>query len=169
MNQHVVVVGRGLAGAMVAWKFAERGCRISWWGDGESGASRVAAGMFNPVSFRRVVEVWNASNHVANMRSTLQAMEEAFGMQGALVHDAPVVKVFANDAYRQTWDDRWDTDHGVTQWAERGQPAEALDITSLNAPHGVGKVHAAGWVDVPAMLDAMEAHVAVHHTLVDRT
>ena len=57
MSQHVVVVGRGLAGAMVAWKFAERGCRISWWGDGESGASRVAAGMFNPVSFRRVVEV----------------------------------------------------------------------------------------------------------------
>ena len=168
MSQHVVVVGRGLAGAMVAWKFAERGCRISWWGDGESGASRVAAGMFNPVSFRRVVEVWNASAHVANMRSTLQAMEEAFGMQGALVHNVPVVKVFANDAYRQTWDDRWATDHGVTQWAERGQPAEDLGITSLNAPHGVGKVHAAGWVNVPALLDAMETHVASHHTLVDR-
>ena len=152
---------------MVAWKFAERGCRISWWGDGEPGASRVAAGMFNPVSFRRVVEVWNASAHVANMRSTLQAMEEAFGMQGALVHNVPVVKVFANDAYRQTWDDRWATDHGVTQWAERGQPAEALDIMSLNAPYGVGKVQAAGWVDVPALLDAMEAHVATHHTLVD--
>ena len=139
MSQHVVVVGRGLAGAMVAWKFAERGCRISWWGDGEPGASRVAAGMFNLVSFRRVVEVWNASAHVANMRSTLQAMEEAFGLQGALIHDVPVVKIFANDAYRQTWDDRWTTDHAVTQWAERGQPAEALDITSLNAPYGGGQ------------------------------
>ena len=167
MSQHVVVVGRGLAGALVAWKFAERGCRISWWGDGESGASRVAAGMFNPVSFRRVVEVWNASAHVASMRSTLLAMEETFGMQGALMHDVPVVKVFANDAYRQTWNDRWATGHGVTQWAERSQRAEALAITSLHAPHGVGKVHAAGWVDVPALLDAMEAHVAANHTLVD--
>ena len=58
--QRIVVVGRGLAGALVAWRFMERGCRVEWWGNGSHSASRVAAGMFNPVSFRRVVEVWNA-------------------------------------------------------------------------------------------------------------
>ena len=154
--QRIVVVGRGLAGALVAWRFMERGCRVEWWGNGSHSASRVAAGMFNPVSFRRVVEVWNAGPHLEAMRQTIRAMEDALGLKGKLLHDVPVAKVFANEDYRDTWDDRWAQNHGVCQWASVGEDHADAGIDAVTGPAGVGRVHASGWVDVPALLDGME-------------
>ena len=104
VTQRIVVVGRGLAGALVAWKFWERDCEVHWWGDGSPSASHVAAGMFNPVSFRRIVEVWNAGAHLEEMRRTVLSMEAEWGLEGQLLHNVPVVKVFANEDYRETWD-----------------------------------------------------------------
>jgi len=165
--QRIVVVGRGLAGALVAWKFAERGCEVQWWGDGSHSASRVAAGMFNPVSFRRVVEVWNAAEHLAEMRSTVAGIEAALGLKGQLLHDVPVAKVFANEAYRETWDARWDEGHGVCQWASPGEDLSRAGMARVEGPSGVGKVHASGWVDVPALLDGLEAHFDARGALHD--
>ena len=48
----------------------------------------VAAGMFNPVSFRRIVEVWNAEAHLKAMRDTMASIEEALGLEGQLLHNA---------------------------------------------------------------------------------
>ena len=167
-KQRIVVVGRGLAGALVAWKFAERGCDVQWWGNGAPSASRVAAGMFNPVSFRRVVEVWNAGEHLAEMRATVQGIEAALGRTGQLLHDVPVAKVFANGEYRDTWDARWDENHGVCQWALEGEDLAGAGLTRVEGPAGVGRVHASGWVDVPQLLDALECHFDALGDLHDR-
>ena len=166
--QRIVVVGRGLAGALVAWRFMERGCRVEWWGNGSHSASRVAAGMFNPVSFRRVVEVWNAGPHLEAMRQTIRAMEDALGLKGKLLHDVPVAKVFANEDYRETWDDRWAQNHGVCQWASVGEDHAGAGIDVVRGPAGVGRVHASGWVDVPTLLDGMERFLSDQGLLQDR-
>ena len=168
-KQRIIVVGRGLAGALVAWKFAERGCDVQWWGNGAPSASRVAAGMFNPVSFRRVVEVWNAAEHLAEMRATVQAIEAASGLAGQLLYDVPVAKVFANSEYRDTWDARWDENHGVCQWATVGEDLAGARLAHVEGPAGVGRVHASGWVDVPELLDALERHFDAIGALHDRS
>ena len=125
--------------------------------------------MFNPVSFRRIVEVWNAGQHLMEMRATLSEMEETLGRQGELLHDVPVAKVFANGDYRETWDARWAEGHGVCQWASVGEDIAGAQLPHVQGPAGVGKVHAAGWVDVPALLQALEAHFEVHHNVEHQT
>ena len=166
-NQRIAVIGRGLAGALVAWKFFERGCAVEWWGNGSHSASSVAAGMFNPVSFRRVLEVWNAPIHLAEMRSTMTALERALNLNGKLLFDVPVAKLFANDDYRLTWDARWDERHPVCQWAHRGEECAGLNLSSLQGPAGLGRVHASGWVDVPALLAALEKYFEAEGSLKD--
>lgn len=168
-KQRIVVVGRGLAGALVAWKFAERGCDVQWWGNGAPSASRVAAGMFNPVSFRRVVEVWNAAEHLAEMRATVQGIEAALGLSEPLLHDVPVVKLFANEDYRDTWDARWEEDHAVCQWATRGEDLANIELERLEGSAGVGRVHASGWVDVPRLIETLERHFEGLGALHDRS
>lgn len=167
-SQRIVVVGRGLAGALVAWKFRERGCEVEWWGNGAPSASHVAAGMFNPVSFRRIVEVWNAAAHLEAMRETMLSIEGALGLEGQLLHYVPVAKVFANESYRSDWDARWDQGHGVCQWASRGEDLADADMARLEGTAGLGRVHASGWVNVPRLLAGMKTLFASEGNLIDR-
>jgi glycine oxidase len=167
-SQRIVVVGRGLAGALVAWKFHERGCEVEWWGNGAPSASHVAAGMFNPVSFRRIVEVWNAAAHLEAMRETMLSIEGALGLEGQLLHYVPVAKVFANESYRSDWDARWDQGHGVCQWTSRGEDLADADMARLEGPAGLGRVHASGWVNVPRLLAGMKTLFASEGNLIDR-
>ena len=61
MPGKILIVGAGLAGTLTAWELKKRGVDVTLCDNNSSSASKVAAGLFNPVSFKRVVEVWNAS------------------------------------------------------------------------------------------------------------
>ena len=163
-KEHVVVVGRGIAGAMTAWRFHKRGCDVRWWGDGSHAASRVAAGMYNPVSFRHVVEVWNAKHHVAAMKALLEDMQQSLGLEDSLFDDVPVMRIFPNDQSREDWDARIEEGHGVAQWIGRSQEP----VGHVSAADGCGVVTGSGWVNVPAMLDAVEGHFQTLGKLEDR-
>lgn len=95
---------------------------------------------------------------MAEMEATLIEIEQAFGLEGQLLHNTPVVKIFSNTTYRETWDGRWIEGHGVCQWASQGEPSSASGISSLVGAAGIGRVHAAGWVDVPRLIATLEQH-----------
>ena len=75
----VLIVGDGLAGALMAWECQERGLDFEQWSNGSPAASDVAAGMFNPVSFRRILPQWDAANHSARARQVFSAIEKKQG------------------------------------------------------------------------------------------
>ena len=71
----VLIIGDGLAGALMAWECQERGLDFEQWSNGSPAASDVAAGMFNPVSFRRILPQWDAANHSERAREVFGAIE----------------------------------------------------------------------------------------------
>ena len=150
-SQRIVVVGRGIAGAFTAWRFHRAGCDVAWWGNGAHSASRVAAGMFNPVSFRHVLEVWNAEAHVAAMKDLLSDIVQVLELPKPLVHDVSVIRIFPNVQYREDWQARIGADHNVSTWIGDPEPAPG----HVHAPHGCGRVVGSGWVNIPLLLDAL--------------
>ena len=87
MPSKTLIVGCGLAGTLAAWALHKRQEAFSVYDNGSASASKVAAGMYNPVSFKRVVEVWNADEHMKVMLETYSEIDKASRDQGSRVED----------------------------------------------------------------------------------
>ena len=147
---HVLIAGDGIAGCLIAWELHLRGCSFVVWSDGSPAASDVAAGMSNPVSFKRILPQWNAREQQDEARARYQTIESHIGT--ILWRDLPIVRIFANEEYAKCWVERAAGGHAVSPFIE------VLEISSLhksiNAPFGAGLVPDAGWVNVIALTEA---------------
>ena len=54
-----LIIGQGLAGSLLTWELLQRGCKIIVVDNGLENASKVAAGLINPVTGMRLV--WQGS------------------------------------------------------------------------------------------------------------
>ncbi|HIK67870.1 MAG TPA: FAD-binding oxidoreductase [Flavobacteriales bacterium] len=172
LSDKFIIVGAGLAGTLMAWELEKRGVIYEVWDapknpskssrtpihssppNTSNQASRVAAGMFNPVSFKRIVEVWNAREHMDVMRETYLKIESFLKIPGKILHKSPIMRVFPNSQYRMLWEKRLEDEHNVSQFI-RPVSDEAPD--DIVAPHGFGVVPEAGWVDLPLLLDSFRS------------
>lgn len=145
--KRTLVVGDGMAGALVAWELHTRGQAFVQWSDGSPAASNVAAGMFNPVSFRRILPQWEALEQQEEARACFQQIERAWGI--VLWHEVPIVRIFPDETYAGLWRERAKGGHAVSPFIETLEASEFH--ASVQAPFGAGLVPQAGWVDVAAL------------------
>ncbi|MDA0303951.1 MAG: FAD-dependent oxidoreductase [Bacteroidetes bacterium] len=148
-TKRVLIVGDGLAGTLVAWELMDQGIEFNLWGDGSPAASDVAAGMFNPVSFRRILPVWHAQEHLNTARKRYQSCENLLGVQ--LWHDVALLRIFPDGAYAAQWNERIAEEHPVSSFIERCNDGDWHD--SIVAPFGAGRIRDAGWVDVQTLVE----------------
>ncbi len=134
----VLVVGQGLAGTLASHAALKRGWNVHVIDAGLPSASAVAAGMYNPMSFRRIVEVWEAETHLRIMRNTYSELEGLLGIR--LLHDLPILKAMPNEDYAALWKQK----SGSIQWL--GSPGDAWPQN--------GTVSGGGWIDVSQLIAA---------------
>lgn len=140
----VLVIGQGLAGTLVSHFALERSWDVHVIDAGLPSASAVAAGMYNPMSFRRIVPVWEAEVHLAIMLETYRSIERILGV--TLLHHLPIHKVFANAEYAT----QWQAKSATIPWLEPTQPA--LPKT--------GVVSGGGWLNLPMLIQAWRSRLA---------
>jgi len=160
---HFLIIGQGLAGSVLALELLQRGCEVTVLDDArEGGASRVAAGMFNPMSFRRIIPVWRADEVMQAMQLFYTGAEKTLGAR--FFHRVPLIRIFPNSAYAALWEQR--IDEGL-QWITHGPTLHS----PVRAPFGCGLVPDAGYVDLPALLEALALQLKktgrLHRTTVD--
>lgn len=144
-----LIVGGGLAGNLMAWELQSRGQAFEIWSDGSPAASSVAAGMFNPVSFRRILPQWNARLFQAEAHHVFQRIQKELNC--TLWHDVPILRVFPDQTYAKLWSERAvPGTHEVSEFIECVAPCDVPE--GIKAPHGLGRVPEAGWVDVEAFV-----------------
>ena len=148
--RRTLIVGDGLAGALVAWELHHRGLAFEQWSDGGPAASDVAAGMFNPVSFRRILAQWNAKVQQEEAQTRFQQIEKELGIE--LWHRVPIVRIFPDEAYAELWNERAEGDHEVSEFLETLTSSDLHE--SVIAPFGAGRIPNAGWLDVPSFTRA---------------
>lgn len=155
----VLVVGGGLAGLLMVAELERRNLALAevWSARPEErpSASSVAAGMFNPVSFRRLVPVWDAERHMAGAEAVYRWAESLLSV--SLWNEIPLFKIFPNSDYADLWQERLESGHPVSNWIE---PVSWKSVHSLvNAPFGGGWVPRAGYVDLGQFISRFHHHL----------
>ena len=153
----ILVVGQGLAGTLVSHFALQKGWDCHVIDSNSPSASSVAAGMFNPMSFRRIIEVWDADAHLSAMTQAYSELEAL--VKTKLLHFMPIFKCIPNQQYA----DEWNRKCAELKWIDPIQNRIALGpgkhISHPQNTFGFGCVRGGGWVNLPLLITAWRSHL----------
>ncbi len=150
-----VVVGQGLAGTLLALELERRGRRVLVADDGwRTAASRVAAGVLNPVTGMRIVKTLGADDLLPAAKRVYSALGERFGE--TFFREVPFYRFYSSEHEREIKAKRV-ADPEYAGWISEDVPAGTLCGGALADRLGGFFVHRAGWLDIPKLLDCARA------------
>lgn len=161
----VLILGRGIAGAVLAETCLTRGLSFHVFDLKRDGnASMAAGGAVNPVVLRRDMPCWRAMELMPLSRSFYGAWQERLSI--SCWHPTPLVKIFPTQNDVKQWA-RAMAEPGTAPFiASRTEPE--IDEAPLRAAHGYGTVTDAAWLDVPMLLEAQRAELLRNGELTER-
>jgi glycine/D-amino acid oxidase-like deaminating enzyme len=160
-----LIVGQGLAGTLLAFSLLEKGEEVLIADDyAHASASQVAAGMWNPVTFKRLAASWLVQEMLEEMNHTFRKLEER--LQTSFFHSLPVARIFSSIQDANFWDEK--SDH-----PEVGRYLSARSNSSVqenfNAPFGNSEVNECGWLNVPLFREASKNFFLQHENFIDES
>jgi glycine oxidase len=145
-----IIVGQGIAGTVLAHTLLTEGKSVLIIDEGiEHSTSAIAAGLYNPVVFKRLVKSWMADELIPFMDIFYKDAEQLLDKQ--FYYKKQIVKLFADEAEKAFWLKKSQEEVGIYL-------SKAIDTNFLNAlidhPYGSAEVVSAGNLDTRAFLSA---------------
>jgi glycine/D-amino acid oxidase-like deaminating enzyme len=160
-----VIVGRGLAGAVLTETLRQRGLQVRVYDVKRPGnASMAAAGVVNPVVLRRDVPSWRARELLPLAQRFYRGWSERAGWHGW--HELPLVKLFPTPKEADQWIRAMQNEAGRSLLDLLPEPE--LEQAGIPHPNGHGTVPRCAWLNVPVMLEAQRAVLLAEGVLVER-
>ncbi len=134
-NKPFLIVGQGIAGTVLAYHFLQAEIPFQIWDSPKHfKSSYAAAGIFNPVTGRKLEKTWLASDLFSYLPTFYRSIEKI--LQAPFFYPMPLFRPFANEEMK-TWllGRKAQIDHDFLRWTEEGV-----------------WVDQAGWVDVSSLL-----------------
>ncbi|MBK8704949.1 MAG: FAD-binding oxidoreductase [Saprospiraceae bacterium] len=154
MHVDTLIVGQGLAGTLLAHFLIEAGqtvCVID--DDYPRAASRVAAGVINPVTGRRVVKSWRVDEFIPFARHTYQQLESLLGQP--LYHERNILRALSHQGDENDWLGR-SADPAYYDYIV--DPADVSAFTGkINPAFSYGELQQASQVDIGKLCKAFRS------------
>ena len=158
-----ILVGHGLAGGILARTLSQQGYTLAVFDTYKvNAASRVAAGLINPLAGKRFAKSWLADKLVPFAIAFYQQIEKEFKVK--IWQPLPIFKLFSSVEEQNTW------------MGKSSQPAvqEFIKQVHLNLPvsdnirqeFGAIETAQSGYVDVNTLLDTLLEALAPPHFLI---
>jgi len=160
----VLIIGAGIAGLLLARELRGRGCRVALAHDpARPGASEAAVGLLNPMRGLRCTLVWRAAEVFAAAREVYGAIATGCGMR--ILHDLPVVRVFASAEERKFFDRRASALAGAgLVFRELASPPAGF----RHAGFGTVAVKGGGALDARALTEHLRAESRADGVLIEQ-
>lgn len=142
--QHLII-GQGLAGSLLAYRLIKEGRTVMVIDNGNTNtSSHIAAGMFTPVSGKRMVKTWMAEPLLQELGDTYPELEGI--LQASFLHRINIQMSFASIKEQNDFFSSLD---------ERIKPYVTLDVIpekGLQAPFGAVEMNSSGWLNTGLFL-----------------
>lgn len=145
-----LIVGQGIAGTSVAWHLHWANKKILIIDNPQLPCStRVAAGIFNPVTGRKLVKTWLADELFPYAKSFYQRIERS--LETTFYHPMEMYRPFRNEAEKERYLSlaKEESHQPYISTAQTDYPSSEL----IHAPLDGITIKQAGWVDLPNFLD----------------
>lgn len=149
MHIDYIICGHGIAGAVLAHTLVQQGKSVLVYdADLPYSASKAAAGMWNPVSFKNLKLTWRANEFLSEAATFYHSIEEQSGTR--FFHPKEMSRLFHSTADVNEWDTR-STSESLLGHLSSDTENKLPD--SVHQPFGYGVVKTTGWLNIPEFLD----------------
>ena len=151
MKCDYLIVGQGIAGSTLALELISNGATVQVMDVTDpSSSSRVAAGLFNPIVFRRITFSWRAKESLREARRFYASQEELTGLP--IFFPINLHRIHGSEGEMQDWNAR-KSEPEFDAFLEATPSNE--EKPWLNQPFGGARVYGAGFVDTRSWLNGV--------------
>jgi glycine/D-amino acid oxidase-like deaminating enzyme len=149
-----LIVGQGLTGSLLAWFFHRAEQDVVVVDPGlEVTSSKVGAGIFNPVTGRRLAKTWLADDIFPFAQRTYRAIEDRLNIR--CYNPMEIGRIRMNAKEENDWLARC----GEPGMADYLTETAAIS-TDINQPNGAGGIQQGGWMNIPVFLNKVKQRLA---------
>lgn len=154
-NIDFLLIGQGLAGSILAHHLLEQGCSLHVLNTTQHRpvASLAAAGLYNPITGRKLVKTWRADDLFPYLETFYTHWEQQLGTR--FLHPMPIYRPFTSVEEQNIWATQA-TDPAFSPYVQRVTPGGTYGHLAKD-PLGGLLLQRCGYVDVPVMLLACRA------------
>lgn len=154
MEIDFLLIGRGLAGTALGYRLKEAGRKIRIIDQPEANnSSRVAAGLFNPVTGRKMVKTWKADSIFPVIKPFYRELERLTG--SIFLTEKAIYRPFLSIEEQNEWMGH-SADPGFAAYLEKIHTES--QSTFLKDPYGGVMLRSSGWLNINNLLDAMTSY-----------
>lgn len=149
MNYDFIVVGHGLAGAILTDTLRTNGYKVLVIDEPKkNSASNVAAGLVNPIAGKRFAKSWMADSFIPAANSFYKDLEARF--QRPLFIQKPIYKIFSSIEEQNTWMAK-SADDSLSNYIEATY-TKSIGEPTIKDPFGGIVIKQGGYLQVAEML-----------------
>ncbi|MGQ8338178.1 NAD(P)/FAD-dependent oxidoreductase [Sunxiuqinia sp. A32] len=147
MEVDFIISGQGLAGTLLAWELANRGKTFIIFDDpNQAKASEVAAGLVNPVVFRRMTKSWLIDELYPILIDTYTRLENQFKTQ--FFYPLAIKKILG-EGEADFWKSKT-VENQLHEYIRVG--IDFFPHAFIRSPHGIGEVVKSGRVNLSKLI-----------------
>jgi glycine/D-amino acid oxidase-like deaminating enzyme len=145
-----LIIGQGVAGTSLAWHLLDAGKTIRIAGDSNlPSSSKVAAGIFNPLTGKKLVKTWLADALFPYASAFYTNLEKR--LEASFFHSTSIFRPFRSIEEQNTYLART-ADPAIFPYVR--QHAQTIDLKEyVDAAYGGLEVIQSGWIDLPVFLN----------------
>lgn len=163
MHVNTMIVGAGLAGTLLAYALKNRGEHVMVVNSNNApSASSVAAGLYNPVTGRKMVKTWCADVLFPELDRTYRQLEQLTGE--VFMHHMPIYRPFLDPEEQNEWSEKG-TSHAYRSFVREVATAPRHPEL-VNDPFGGLLLQQSGYLDIPVLLRSMHRWLQENNLLI---